>query len=306
MSDLGDKIRSKRLDAQTPSLPELDVQTGRPDAQFFPQAFDREISYPSRVARTRVNLRLNSEVLQDVKVEALTGNPKCDLQDAVDEGLRLWLAQRRSRRLDAQTPSSSCSSSVLDLNSEKKDLKTHTTTTLDAQAPKQPAMPGFAADVAELPHGSRYSLQDNLGYAWRVHRRGEGINSPDAWAVSNHRTGKYDAMIDLERERESRAAEAKANQEEERRRQQEARADDVSLAEFLRDQRRFVLACKGIALAMSSEGLSFHAAVTRLVEWGIEDQPVTEEFVRRVVGHSEFAGYQADFLRELFTKEHVA
>lgn len=68
----------------------------------------------------------------------------------------------------------------------------------------------------------------------------------------------------------------------------------------LKHQRRFALACQGLELAMKTEGLNFHDAIARLVEWGIENEPVSEDFVWNVTRHREFANQPDISLAEFF------
>jgi len=183
--------KGKKLGAQTQKLGVQKLHTGRPAGG---DNLD-EMNYPSRIKRKRVNLRPDSQLLKIVKQECRTVDPPLKLQDVTEDAWRLWLQARAQAKLDVQTPTgSSCSSSGLN----QTDLTTTTTTTLGVQAPKSPPLPAFAAEVLELqPHKSKHSLEVNLAYAWETHRNDRGIKSPDAWAISNYRTGRYDKLVDL-------------------------------------------------------------------------------------------------------------
>jgi DNA repair exonuclease SbcCD ATPase subunit len=198
-----------------------------------------------------VQPRLDRNLLQKVEVECAGNLPKpLDLQEAIEDGLRLWLRARAQSRVDSQnsqTPTGFSGSGGL----ENIDLTT-TTTTVGSQ-PHKARLPGVASAIAEFrnqPHQSRHDIELNLAYAWESNRKGEGINAPDVWAASNFRTGKHDALIDLwldrkrseEEVRTRRAAaavarEESARQEAERVRQQlgameeeRARIEDAQLA----------------------------------------------------------------------------
>ena len=208
--------------------------TGLPNSQSrkpLPQ-FDasEEARYPSRVTKRRVQPRLDRNLLQKVEVECAGNLPKpLDLQEAFEDGLKLWLRARAQSRLDSQnsqTPTGFSGGSGL----ENNDLTT-TTTTVGSQ-PHKARLPGVASAIADFrnqPHESRHDIEVNLAYAWESNRKGEGINAPDVWAASNYRTGKHDALIDLwverkrlEEETAKRAAAARAERDE-RDRQETAR-----------------------------------------------------------------------------------
>jgi hypothetical protein len=77
------------------------------------------------------------------------------------------------------------------------------------------ALPGVASAIAELnklPHESKFDFEIIHAYAWESHSKGEGINTPDVWAVSNYRTGKHDALIEMWVERKRKEEEAQARQ----------------------------------------------------------------------------------------------
>jgi hypothetical protein len=198
------------LDSQNSQLPKFDSSD--------------EPRYPSRVKRIRVQPRLDRQLIKKVRVECASNTPKpLDLQAAIEDGLRLWLRERAESRLgsqDSQTPTCSSSSS--------KDLDlTTTTTTVDSQTPSAVLLPGVVSAIAELqklPHESKFEFEVIHAYAWESHRKGEGINTPDVWAVSNYRTGKHDPLIEMwierkrkEQEAVERQAAAKAKREQDER-----------------------------------------------------------------------------------------
>jgi uncharacterized protein YdaU (DUF1376 family) len=42
---------------------------------------------------------------------------------------------------------------------------------------------------------SKFSMQENLEYAWAAHNARYGINQPDAWAAANFSNGMYDELV---------------------------------------------------------------------------------------------------------------
>lgn len=234
-----------KFPVRTTGLPVLPVK-----GKGLPQ-FDstRENEYPSR-SKPRLQPRLNPQLVHLVRTECDAAKPKkITLERAIEDGLRLWLKARRQSRQDSQTPtgfsgSGSGSTIISGEDLETDNLLTTTTTTVDSQ-PRTPALPGVQSAILELsnqPHDSRYSLEVNRAYAWESYHRAEGIKTPDLWAVSNYRTGKHDALVDMWVERKRVQVERKrvqAEAEERRAAAAEARerAEREQHERFLREKK---------------------------------------------------------------------
>lgn len=233
-------VENSVLGTQTPSTAtSLDAQRGKKltmvghtDAQRKrKRKFDstKDKSYPSRVVNKRIHAKVDRVIVRAVKDELKTmGDNPPHFQDVIRDGLILWLQARAAAKLGTQVPTGSGLSSSSGLD---QDIYNTTTTTLGTQTPKSVLLPGVASAIAELsnlPHDSRHTLEINLAYAYDQHRNDLGIRAPDVWATSNYRTGSKDALIDLWLERQRQIAEEQARkaaaEEERQRREQETQA----------------------------------------------------------------------------------
>lgn len=208
--------------------------------------FDSSIehTYPSR-QQERIQPRLDPNLVEKVRVECALNKPKLDLQDAVADGLRLWLQARADSRLGSQNSQTPTCSSSGGSGFENIDLTT-TTTTVGSQ-PSSVSLPGFAAAIADLkrlPHKSRHSLETNYIYAWEMFRTDQGINKPDVFTRSNYQTGKHDALIDLwieskreEEEAQARHAAALAAREEQQRQEVDRMREQMRIMDEKRARR---------------------------------------------------------------------
>lgn len=184
--DLTDSLTPRRQDAQASRRPET-----HSTSHTASLGNDDEL-YPSRVNRARASLRVSAAKMHHYRLWCL--NNGCTLQDAMELAM-----DNLTGRQGVKTPTVVSSVCVEDPSSE--DSITHTTTEQTAGRqdvqlpPAQPPLPTGISLAGQPPQRSEFSLEVNLEYAWEAHNNNRGINKPDAWAMANLRSGKYDDMI---------------------------------------------------------------------------------------------------------------
>lgn len=187
LSGVGDRA-PKSVNAAPPpaNVKEFPQQFGRPDAQ---PPLD-ESAWASRSSRERRGGRYHPELLQktDIELRKLDNGRGRDWQDFVDRAMQIWLDAGAPELGVWATTCSSCGCS------DQDNIKTTTTTAVAR------SLPGFPAELLEIPNKSRHSPQVLWCYAQSSYHEEisgyEGIKRPVFWVKSAIRTGSHDVMVD--------------------------------------------------------------------------------------------------------------